>query len=189
MRRFTMAASAAAVMFALAACGGDDGGSGGKDSQSDEGKAYVEAMMSSYDASMGFDETQARCIAELAIDTVGVSTLKDAGITPENMDSSDNLLADYTPTEAQADQLVDGVFGCVDFGELMVAQMGSEDIDLPEDKVRCIGDEMAKSDAFKDSMKADMLGLETETADAAIDEAIFGIFDTCEVDFADLMGG
>jgi hypothetical protein len=33
-----------------------------------------------------------------------------------------------------------------------------------------------------------MLGIEATTDDAAIEEAIFGIFDTCEVDFADLMG-
>lgn len=145
-------------------------------------------MMASYDPSMGFDETQGRCIAELAVDTVGVDALKEAGITPETMDASDELLSDYTPTEAQADQLVDGMFECVDFGELLVSQMGSENIEIPEDKVRCIGDEMAKSEPFKDSLKADMLGVAGESDDAAVEEAIFAFFDTCEVDFADLMG-
>lgn len=190
MGRLTTAAAAVAAVTALAltACGGGDSG-GGRDSQTDEGKAYVDAMMSTYSADMGFTEPQARCIAELAIDTVGVQALEDAGITPDKMNSSEGLLADYTPTTEQADQLVDGVFGCVDFGELMVSQMAADDtVTLPEDKVRCIGNEMAKSEAFKDSLKADMLGIEATADDAAIDEAIFGIFDTCEVDFADLMG-
>jgi hypothetical protein len=189
MGRLTKAAATAAmVALALTACGGGGGGSS-RESQTEDGKAYVDAMMSTYSADMGFTEPQARCIAELAIDTVGVQALEDAGITPDKMNSSEGLLADYTPTTEQADQLVDGVFGCVDFGELMVSQMAADDtVSLPEDKVRCIGNEMAKSEAFKDSLKADMLGLGS-IEDAAIDEAIFGIFDTCKVDFADLMGG
>lgn len=187
MGRLNTTAAVAAVALALTACGGGDD-SGGRDSQTDEGKAYVEAMMSTYSADMGFTEPQATCIAELAIDTVGVDALQDAGVTPEKIEQGEELLADFTPTEAQADTMVDGVFGCVDFGELMVAQMGAEDIGIPEDKVRCIGDAMAKSDAFKDSLKSEMLGIEATTDDAAIEEAIFGIFDTCEVDFADLMG-
>lgn len=189
MGRFTATTGVAALVLALAACGGDGDGGGDRDSQTTEGKAYVDAMMATYDPSMGFDEQQGRCIAELAIDTIGVSTLKDAGITPEDMDSGDSLLADYQPTEAQADSLIDGMFECIDFGELMVSQMGSTDISIPDDKVKCIGQAMADSSAFRDSLKADMLGVESTSSDTDIETAIFAIFDSCEVDFADLMGG
>lgn len=192
MGRISATILGATALFALASCS-DDGGSSVKASQTEEGKAYVDAMMSQFDASSGFTKDQGRCIAELTIDTVGIQELKDAGITPENVndttDASSSVFDKFKPDSKQADAIIDGVFGCVDFGEVMLTQLSGTGNSLPieADKVRCVGQAMEKSTEFHDFLKATLLNVDSNT-NADIQALLRQMFTDCGVDLSQLGG-
>jgi hypothetical protein len=190
MRRTAAVLLATAALLALASCGDDDSGGSGGDSQSADGQEYVDAIMSTFDAEdAGFPEEDAQCVAERTVDIVGVDTLQEAGITPEEIAAGDgeDLLADFEPTEEQADAIVDGFFECVDFAELFVGQMTmTTDVQIDEEKLRCIGERMQSSEALRASLKASVLGDES-TDDPFSEDAIFTMFEECDVELTDLM--
>lgn len=162
----------------------------GHDSQTPEGQAYVDAMMLSSGES-GFSEDQARCVAEGAVDIVGVQALKDAGVTPDMVASGSELLPDFTPTEAQANAMLDMMFGCVDFGELMVSEMAG--VQLPADQVQCIGDALETNETFRAFMVTTMISSTSVTVDTTdiqmdLTTAMLEIFTTCGVDPGSLGG-
>jgi hypothetical protein len=164
-------------------------GSGGRDSQTPEGQAYVDAMMLSSGES-GFSEADARCVAEGAVDIVGVQALKDAGVTPDMVASGSELLPDFTPTEAQANAMIDMMFGCVDFGQMMVGQMG---VQLPADQVQCIGDALETNETFRTFMVTTMISSTSTTVDTtdiqtSLTTAMLEIFTSCGVDPGSLAG-
>ena len=158
-------------------------GSNGHDSQTPEGQAYVDAMMQSAGDS-GMSDLEARCIAEGTVDIIGVQALKDSGVTPEMVAEGGELLPDYVPTEAQASALLDTMFGCVDFGELMVAGMGVGV--LPAEQVACIGDGLETDETFRSFLISSMISSasETETTDdpMALQSALIDIMMSCGVD-------
>ena len=160
-------------------------GTGGHDSQTPEGQAYVDAMMETSDDS-GFTDTEARCIAEGSIDVIGVQTLRDAGVTPEMMAEGGELLSDFEPSEAQANALNDMMFACVDFGALMTVEMGVGV--LPAEQVACIGDALETDEVFRSFLVSSMLGAEDETGttDDMVDlqNALMDIMVGCGVDLS-----
>lgn len=202
MRHRTTLGLVALLAIAGAACGSSSsvigkaatgGGSSGGDSRTTEGKAYVDAMTSSFQVDgSGITPTDARCIAGVAVDVVTVKTLKAAGVTPENVantsGTSKGPFDNFKPTEQQANGIVDGIFKCVDFGQLMVQQLTGSQTSLPfsVDKVKCLGVEMAKSPAFKDYIKASMLNTDTTAPDAGIQKAVLPLFDKCKISLGDL---
>jgi hypothetical protein len=85
-----LAAVAAVSVMVLGACGGDDDDDGA--ASSGEGEEYVEAVAASMrDDEVPMDAERANCAATAIVDVVGVDTLEDAGISPEELGDADNL--------------------------------------------------------------------------------------------------
>jgi hypothetical protein len=169
------------------------GGDSARDSQTEEGKKYVAAMMASSDAET-FSADEATCIAEGSVDIIGVKTLQDAGVTPDDMaNSSDSdLLPGFKPTEQQANAILDLMFGCVDFGTMFAEGMVGSGVDLPSEKMHCVGDQLEASPAFRAFLVSTMLNPDTDTTDPSegggVEAAMLEIFTKCGVSTTDLGG-
>lgn len=180
----------AAVVVVLATRGG---GGSTKDSQTAEGKKYVAAIVASSDSST-FTGSEANCIAEGAIDIIGVKTFQDAGVEPEDMASTggDDLLPGFTPNEAQADSIIDLMFTCVDFGKAFADQMGGTGVSIPTEKLHCVGDQLEVNTTFRAYLLATMLSSDTTSTEPSsgddVQTAMFEIFTKCGVSLTDLAG-
>jgi hypothetical protein len=179
----------AVIGLALAACGGGDGG----DSGSSKGKEYVDAIMATFESEeeMPIPEDDARCVAEGMVDTIGVDELEAAGVTPDDIRSASDEggpLADFKPTETQADEMVDTMFRCVDFGDVFASSLAADESapDIPADKVECLGDAMEQSDTFRTSLRNEFLGVETSGDDESA--AFVELFEQCDISLSDLVG-
>lgn len=170
----------------LAACGG--GGDSNKD-------AYVEAIAASVQQDDApFTEEQATCIASGMVDAIGVDTIEEAGVTPDDIanDDDDSQFEKVTKdiSEEQASDIVDVIFGgeCFSFGEVLVSQMGDDGPDLSDDQIECIGDQFAQNEAFKQAFVDSLItGEDNPDVDAALGD-IFSIFGECDIDLGDLGG-
>jgi hypothetical protein len=119
VRRITKTATRGALplilvgVLALAACGddGDDGAS------RDE---YVEAMLASTNDPQ-FSEEENRCLAESFVDGIGVDTLADAGVDPDDIADVDNPGdLGLEISDAQGDAFYERVTACVDVRSIVV---------------------------------------------------------------------
>jgi len=179
---------AALVVIGIVVLGGGDDGGGGRDSQTAEGREYVAAIVAS---STDFGEEETRCLAEGVVDIVGVEELQSNGITPDNIGSGDGVLGDYVPAQATVDELVDMMFGCVNFGELFLQGMTGSGLAIPDDQIRCIGSELAESQEFRDFVSASVFSDATGGTgpdESAMQTLVVGIFETCGVDMTALGG-
>jgi hypothetical protein len=178
----------AAVVVVFATRGGD---SSTRDSQTAEGKQYVAAIVASA-GSETFNVDETKCVAEGAVDVIGIETFQSAGVTPEDMTNSTEsaLLPGFKPTEAQANALVDMMFKCVDFGTMFADAMGATAVSVPTDKLHCVGDQLEVNKAFRASLITTMLDAQTTTTDPAaggdLESAMLEVFTKCGVNLADL---
>lgn len=179
-RRTGVAVVLAMVSMGVAACGGDEGGS-----SSSEEKAYSEALAVALaaESDFPFDEKETLCIAERVVDVMGVQMFVDAGVSAEDVTAAADFdfpeLTDEQ-TAGLAEIFVDGE--CVDMGALMADQMMEQSGGaLTEDQAACIGDGMAKSDAFNDAFAAGIAGQEDADADAAIESEILELIVDCDI--------
>ena len=178
----------AAVVVVIATRGGD---SSTRDSRTADGKRYVAAIVASADGQT-FSAAETKCVAEGAVDVIGVETVQKAGVTPEDMANSteSDLLPGFKPTEAQANALVDMMFKCVDFGTMFATAMGATGVSIPTDKLHCVGDQLEANKAFRASLIATMLDAQTSTTDPAaggdVESAMLEVFAKCGVNLADL---
>jgi hypothetical protein len=178
----------AAVVVVIATRGSDNST---KDSQTVKGKQYVAAIMASADTQT-FKAGETKCIAEGAVDVIGVETFQKAGVTPESMTNSSEskLLSGFKPTEAQANALVDMMFKCVDFGTMFADAMGATAVSIPADKLRCVGDQLEVNKAFRASLISSMLDAQTTSTDPAaggdLESAMLEILTKCAVNLANL---
>jgi len=173
----------AMVSMGVAACGGDDGGSGG--STGSQEKAYSEALAVALaaESDFPFDEKETLCIAERVVQVMGVQMFVDAGVSAEDVTAA----ADFDFPELTEEQtaglaeiFVDG--DCVDMGALMADQMMEQSGGaLTEEQAACIGDGMAKSDAFNDAFAAGIAGQEDAESGAAIESEILELIFECEI--------
>ena len=130
----------ATLTLAASACGGD--------SEPERDQALVDALSSEIlSDGDGFttDQAEADCVAEGTYDAIGADRLAEVGIT---VDSPDPSAADLT--EAEIDELVDAVFGCVDMKASFAASIAGDD--LSEDDATCIADELG-DDGLKELTK------------------------------------
>lgn len=120
---------AAAMGIALAGCG--DGGN-------DRGD-YIAAL--SGGAGEGFSEDEARCLAEVLVDTVGVEQLEEADVLDKIQDNPDGSLGDYgiTLTEEQSAAAFDGLNECTDLRAMFVDMLASLS-GLSADLAACVMD-------------------------------------------------
>jgi hypothetical protein len=151
MRRLLVTAGVVALAVA-AGCGG--GSSGGEE-------AYAAAIADSMRASMADElpvsEGDAQCVGEGVVNVVGVEPFEEAGLTPEDIRQDperdlDELITD--PTPEQAEGLVDVIFECVDMGALFAAgfqaSAAEDDVQVPQEKVECIGENFERNDRLRD---------------------------------------
>jgi hypothetical protein len=115
------------------------------ESPTQEREAYVVAMMQGWEEE-GYTNTEARCLAEGNLD-VFAQYLDDEGVTPEMIADGDPLLADFVPTEAQANAMLDVMFECVDFGEMVASQTLVYGVTGPQ--LKCIGTRLESSAEFR----------------------------------------
>jgi hypothetical protein len=180
----------AAVVVVIATRGGDGST---KDSETAEGKKYVAAMAASTDSST-FTGSEATCIAEGAIDIVGVKALQDAGVKPEDLASNGggDLLPGFAPNEKQANSIIDLMFTCVDFGKTFAEQMGSTGVSIPAEKLHCIGDQLEVNKTFRAYLLATMLSSNTTSTEPSSGDdsqaMMLEIFTKCGVSLTDLSG-
>ncbi len=189
MRRFV-------VLIALSVAAVGCGSSGGSASSGDQ--AYVDALMESYDSdgdNSGFTRTQAKCVAEGMVGSVGADKLGKAGVTPKKLAKSggDNPFSTIgkslsrTEAEGLVSVLTDGK--CFNFTDLVIEQAskGSSDTfaGIEPKKVRCLFDELLSNQAFKTAMVDSMLGREdssTAFENAFGDQSeIFSIMGKCKL--------
>jgi hypothetical protein len=170
-----------AVAGVIVATRGDSGKSG--DSQTAAGKKYVAAMVASGKNNDQFTTTEMQCLASGIIDIVGVATLQKAGVTPEAVaaNTGTDLMPGFTPTKAQANQIVDMIFRCVDFGKQIAAQMAGSSVKLSTTQVQCIGNKLEQSEVFHTYL-ADTMFNKSGTGSAAAPTAeIVSIVKACGV--------
>jgi hypothetical protein len=151
-----MALSAAGVML-LAACGDDDGGSDDAGDGDGRSQEYVEAASASLreDGEFPVDAERADCVAAAMVDVVGVDTLTDAGISPEEFGDADNLESlDVDLPDDAVDRLGNAVAECdlVGFFEDVVIDGFSREVgtELSSEAAACLRDsfdERALADA------------------------------------------
>jgi hypothetical protein len=169
MRGRSLALSILLVAGGAAACS-DDGGGSDEDAQ-----PYVDALVASLDDEDegGPTEAQARCIGERTIEVIGVDTLEEEGITPEDVADSDgpeDLGIDLS--EEQARSIGESFVDCdVDFAALFAGPDASDEL------VACI-DENMDADLIVDAFTEQFQGDE-DAADATFEEAFAGVDEAC----------
>ncbi len=200
MRRSLMLLASLSLAVVLVACGSSSS------SSSDKGQEYVDAMMKSYDNSSGstkdiFSRSQAECVSEGVVDSVGVDTLEEAGVSPDDLGKSSDGPFDTIGqelTEQQAEDLVsvltDGK--CFDFTDLVMKQVssagGSPFAKLGEAKTRCLFEALLSNPAFKQAMADSILG--KSSSNDAFSNAfknqseIFDIFSKCDIKPSEISG-
>ena len=186
-----LAAVFALVLVAGCASGGSGSGvsavvTGGHDSQTAKGKAYVDAMMADFTSThQSLTAPQAQCMAGSMIDVVGVDALEKAGVSPEQVTNNTLVLGDFKPSDQQAEAMLDGIFSCVDFGKVFADQIvGASGDSVPSDKLHCVGTAMTKDSQFRTYMKQTLMGLDTAStipSDGLI-SMMLQVLQDCEVD-------
>jgi hypothetical protein len=138
---------ATAGVMLLGACGGDDDDGGG--ATSDEGAAYVDAIAASMreDEEVPLGAERADCAATAIVDVVGVDTLRDADITPEELGDAENLESlDVEVPDDVTDRLGAAFEECGFAGtikDVLVDSFGSElGSELPADAAACLRDNL-----------------------------------------------
>jgi hypothetical protein len=179
----------AAAAFVVPTCGGESQ----RDSGTAEGREYVEAIMAGHRSDEPpMDEEQSRCAAERWVDAVGVEAFVAADVTPEDVRVASEEDVDFMHlielTDEQGGELADIMIECIDMAALMMKSFSSSSRfpDLPADKMECVATEMERTDAFRELMKAGVLGQEQDPAD--VQSMLLRSFDSCEVDISDLLG-
>jgi len=161
MRRFLVVVLAAA---ALTACSGSGDGA----SQTAEGKQYVDALMKSYETSAAkksITASEARCISETAIDAVGVDALKQAKVTPADLDHGSGFATmGKKLAKDEVDQVATAIVGakCVSVGQLLLKQGAAESpafSAVAPAKVRCIMITLGAPEAAQQAFVDSLLGL------------------------------
>lgn len=177
-------------------------GSGGSDTSEAEQK-YIDAMMRSYDASTAkstLNRKEAQCLSERFVATVGVKSIKAAGLSPAEVAKNQNAFAaigqKLTRAEAEhvADVFTDGE--CLNFTDVALKQVstGSGSLErVPKANLRCLFDRLLAKQAFKDAMVEGILG--SSTSDSAFAKAfgdkaaVVRVMVECRINPATLSGG
>lgn len=177
-----------AAGVALAACGGGDGG--GSASVSERERPYVDAVA----AGIRSDETfpggaeNAECLAAGIVDTIGIEALETANIAPDDLTDGENLnlsVIGEKRVNALVEFILDG--DCVDMRDVMAQSITSEsDGQISEKQASCVADKVIDQPAFRDVMKASLLGTADESEMLGAMGDIFGYLSDCGVSLTDL---
>ena len=139
------------VAALLVAGGALVGCSSGDDDAADTpiGQALTEKFLENAGVT---DEDEARCVAGGIVDSIGEARIEELGFTPDDVDMFEG--ADFTDDEI--DTLVDVWLDCVDFRQLLAANLAAENGDELAD---CFA-ENVPDDALRDFVKASNFGVD-----------------------------
>lgn len=158
---------------AVGACSDDGGG---------DAQPYIDALTESFQESEEGEfaptDEQAECMAEKTIDAIGVDTLEDADISPEEVVDSDG--PEDLGLELSEDQATDAARAFVDC-DLSFAEAFAG-ADAPDEAVECI-DENLDEDRMVEAIAAQYQGNEDE-ADEIFGELFTDLGTECEDAFA-----
>lgn len=163
-------------LLAASACGG--GGSPDRQEYVDAAIASVEAAEE--DENFEFSRRDTECIAEAIVDTVGAERLDDAGVSPAEF-STANDLSDLD-VEVDRDDLADGINDCdVDLGEVFVDALAQSlgPVELSEESLSCITERVGDTGAIGDAMAGALLGADESEAVEIGEAAGFEAFGQC----------
>lgn len=170
--------------LALGACGDDDDSGGGGGDVSAEARPYVDALVASMqsggEGEWSLTDEQAKCVAPRWINTIGVDTLKDAGVEPEDIgDDAGSDLDDLNLTEDQGNRLYDAFGECdVDIAAAFTASLGDDD-SLSEEDRECV------AEAFDDDVLRRIMVTAITKGDEGLDQdqellgELFAVFAKC----------
>lgn len=165
----------AAGAILLGACGGDDDDGSASGGQGDE---YVDAVAASMseDEETPLDAERANCAATAIVDVVGVDTLTDADISPDELGEADSLRSlDVELPDDVNERLGEALGQCDLAAELegvMVASFSDEfGSELPEEAAACLRDNM-DDQALVDAMAAAFVDGSGEQVQEALTPAI-----------------
>jgi hypothetical protein len=160
-----------ALTLGLVACGGDS------DGRSDYVDALADAAKTENEATPAATR---RCLAEAAVDAVGVDKLKEAASPDEIRDAGTTELAliGVKVTEADGEDFYERYNDCVDVREaLIVGAVGSADIS--PDATACLQTELSDDLIRRYVVKAFTEGTNAALDDAALVGEIEAAFTAC----------
>lgn len=196
--------AAVPLILLLAACGGGGDGDDAEPTTTEasadtttatgaDAEAYVDAFVTKAESrpDAALDPTELECAATGVVDILGVDAFVAADLTPEDIATraeGDSLADDLEVTDEQATRMAGVMFECVDFGAYFVEQFSAspDAPNIPEDKLRCIGNGLEEDPGFRDLAAQSFLD---PTVKVEPDEtALAGIFDDCGVTVSELSG-
>jgi hypothetical protein len=172
MRGRTLGLSILLVAGGLAACS-DDGGS------DEDAQPFVDALVTSLqdEEGLGATDEQAECIAEQAIDTIGVDTLEEEGVTPEDVAESDGPEELVDLSESEAREIAEAFIDCdFDFASAFSGPDASAEL------VDCVEDNL------DDDVIVEALTLQFQGDEDGADEVSTEMFATFQAECASLAG-
>lgn len=173
-RRAWVVGLAAFALVGGAACSdAEEEGSGERD-------AYVDAFVEAAEAGEGeSDEDRDRCFAEAAVDAIGVTRLREAGVTPDEVqESGASHPADLgvEVTEADGEQYHERLSSCLDLREYVLGVV-TAGVDLPDESVECL-EEAFNDDLVRRVVIADFVQ-GPEAGSSAVAAELDGIYAGC----------
>ncbi len=194
MTRRLMALGVCALV-ALAACGG----SSSKDSQTADGKKYVDALIASYNkekaaggAGVPYTDTQIKCLSEKLVDAIGVDTLEKNGITPPKAGGNVGIekLGKKLPVDTRVK--IGQAFldrGCYDPTNELTTQFKESMGAQPAGAAQCMAKEVAGIRAFQQFVGDSSVGIDAGTPfTGEVGKALQPAFKKCHVDQSKLEG-
>ena len=168
-----LALPVAVLLAVVGACADEadpEGASGGGSSDlTEEEQEYVDAALESFDPAeeAPMTEDDARCIATSMVESLGVDRLEEMGLTPESF-SEEGDLPEVAVQPDEAEELVDGITGCIDIRDLFLAGL-NESGSLSAEAEECL------AEAFdEDLVKRTMVVVLSEGGDALDEDSGVG---------------
>jgi hypothetical protein len=181
-----------ALVLVLAACGDDDAGAdtttGDPTATAGASSDIVEQLTqeiltdSSAGSDTSFTEEQAACFAVGLVDEFGADVMVDA----LQMEFEEFMTAASSEDRMT---VVDTMLGCVDFGEVMTAELDGE---ISAESANCIGDAFGNSEAFRNALANSFDTSATDPFDdpALMEEMIPAMFECLtEDELGAILGG
>jgi hypothetical protein len=133
----------AVSVLVLTACSDDKGGGGGGNLSAAD-QEYVDAAMETFDPEEAapLTEDDGRCIVESMVGVVGADGLKELGIDPESFGGDGSPFPEGL-SEEDANDIVDGMDGCVDLSGLFLDAMAA-DASITDESRDCLADTFDK---------------------------------------------
>ena len=181
LRNVIIISVATGLLFACSS--GDE-----NDGSSPERQAYVDAFIDgleneSSDSGQTLSKAENTCIAEGLVDVVGVSALKEAGLTPENI--ADNTNAELPEvSDKQREELRELLFesGCVDMAKAIAGSFqGTLGAGTTDDQINCLAETLVENKDMQGFMVDGLLGQEDEASATALSGILMSTATECGI--------